>query len=436
MFNKNNLITQSNKLISSRYSLTLSEQRVVFAMISLIEPEDEDFKDYKVRISDFVNVLGLQTSKNIYNDIKNLTKNIITKAIQIEEVDGLLQLNWISSAKYFDKEGVIHLSFDPKLKPYLLKLKDNFTSTKFGIVTKFKSSYAAQIYFMLKQNESFGKFSLSVHKLKEKFPKYQEYKHLKARVLKIAHKQICEDSDLLFNIKELKVGKRVMAVTFENIRKNKEFTDNLIKSDQSISQNDIAENIRHRYGVTKNAAGRLQKILQEGQGDNYNKIFTNIDNLIQKNKVKNKAGFVVDCIEKGYYNPAEEKQLNLLSKVDKNKENNQNKVLSEKEIEKISKSKSWISIINKVEDSVNDEEFFRKWFKDLQLYSYNDKKIIIIAKSKFLQRWIADNYLKKGDWSLCGKSIIQIIQDLHPEVEDVKIISITREKEFSKINWQ
>ncbi len=43
--NKQSVVTQSNKLVEAKFSLTIQEQRLVLVMISMISPEDKDFKD-------------------------------------------------------------------------------------------------------------------------------------------------------------------------------------------------------------------------------------------------------------------------------------------------------------------------------------------------------------------------------------------------------
>jgi hypothetical protein len=43
------LVTQSTKLVEARYHLSVGEQRLVLLMISMIQPTDEDFKDYEIK---------------------------------------------------------------------------------------------------------------------------------------------------------------------------------------------------------------------------------------------------------------------------------------------------------------------------------------------------------------------------------------------------
>ena len=55
-----NVVTQSNKLVRSRYRLTHNENRIVKMLISTVQPNDQDFKFYKFKTSYVVKVLGLR----------------------------------------------------------------------------------------------------------------------------------------------------------------------------------------------------------------------------------------------------------------------------------------------------------------------------------------------------------------------------------------
>ena len=52
-----NIVVKSNDLIEARYKLSLNEQRLVIFLISIIQPEDDDFRDYELRISEFAVML-------------------------------------------------------------------------------------------------------------------------------------------------------------------------------------------------------------------------------------------------------------------------------------------------------------------------------------------------------------------------------------------
>src|SRR5690625_583249 len=122
----NYLVTQSNDLIEAKHpqKLTPTEHKMVLTFVSMIQPEDEDFKVYSMSVSDFHRLLNLKGREN-YTQIKRLTKQLLTKTVEIEkENGGFLVSHWASHIEYIGGEGRIEFSFDPKLKPYLLQLKD------------------------------------------------------------------------------------------------------------------------------------------------------------------------------------------------------------------------------------------------------------------------------------------------------------------------
>ena len=110
------IVTQANELVESRYNLTLGEQRLIFTMIARIQPEDEDFKPYRISLNELAEFLGINKN-HIYADCKKITKKLLEKVVEIQEPGRLLQTHWVSSADYIDGTGMVNLTFDPLLKP-------------------------------------------------------------------------------------------------------------------------------------------------------------------------------------------------------------------------------------------------------------------------------------------------------------------------------
>jgi plasmid replication initiation protein len=85
----------------------------------------------------------------------------------ISEPDGDLQITWVSSVKYYDNEGVVHIAFDPALKPYLLQLKSRFKPYQLRNVISLNSFYSIRIYELLKQYENIGNRTFEINELRE-----------------------------------------------------------------------------------------------------------------------------------------------------------------------------------------------------------------------------------------------------------------------------
>ena len=159
------LIRKSNFLIEASYKLTLVEQRIVMILASMIRQEDDEFKKYQLNIKEFAGLLELK-NKDEYSHVQTVTKKLLTRAFTIKQPGSLLQIGWLSSAKYLDGQGVVELCFDPQLKPYLLQLKDRFTSYRLKNVIQLKSSFSIRIYELLKQYEKLGERTFFVDTLR------------------------------------------------------------------------------------------------------------------------------------------------------------------------------------------------------------------------------------------------------------------------------
>ncbi|NGT79626.1 replication initiation protein, partial [Clostridium perfringens] len=143
---KNYLVTKSNYFImNSSYDLSLEEQKIILTLASMVQPNDEEFKPYIFKISDFMELLGVNT-KTKYTEIPKITKDLMKKVFEIEEDDVIIQTAWLSSATYKKGSGIVELEFSPKLKPYMLKLNSMFTQYKLANILSMKSKYSPRIY--------------------------------------------------------------------------------------------------------------------------------------------------------------------------------------------------------------------------------------------------------------------------------------------------
>ena len=227
---KNMLVTQSNKLVEARYTLTLYEQRLVLMMIAMIEPDDEDFKDYIIRVSDFGDLIGLK-NKNMYSQIKSLLVKLRERTLVIEDGKDYLVTGWISSAKYVSNEGVVKLSFDSNLKPFLLQLKQEFTKQRLGEVIKFRGVYTIRIYGLLKQYQELGTRTITVEDFRKMLgitdDKLSVFNDLRRRTIVQAQKEFSRQdkdgayySDINFSFEAIKTGRKVTALKFNIFSQN------------------------------------------------------------------------------------------------------------------------------------------------------------------------------------------------------------------------
>lgn len=209
------LAIQSNALIHARYEMTALQKKILLMLISKIQHDDTDFKPYRIRAKDFLEAADLKSTQ-IYGKLKLATEGLISKVFHIKKSTGVLQITILSSAEYYEGRGIMELCFDPKLKPYLLELKEQFTILPLKQVLSLRSIYAIRIYEMLQQFKSTGFFVTKVDDLKYKLgleDKYRSYNLFKRNVIIQAQKELA-NTDMAFSYKEIKAGRRVDRIEF------------------------------------------------------------------------------------------------------------------------------------------------------------------------------------------------------------------------------
>jgi len=264
------------------YDLSLEEQKLILTLASMVQPEDEDFKPYKFRISDFMELVGVE-DKSKYTEIPKITKELMKKVFEIEEDDTIIQTAWLSSATYKKGSGMVELEFSPRLKPYMLKLNGLFTQYKLANILSMKSKYSPRIYEILKANEfkKQGYIEIEVEELRKLLKAdniYPRYNDFKRKIIEQTQKELKNISDISFDFEEIKTGRKVTSIKFY-IKSNKTRS---IKEPKAIDElsaaieaDDIQElqqgieqviKIMDEHDVTKDEAMR---IYSSAKGDLY-----------------------------------------------------------------------------------------------------------------------------------------------------------------------
>lgn len=213
------VVTKSNKLVEASYRLSVSEQRVIALLASKVAPADEDFKPYRFSIDELGQLAGL-SGKHLHGRMRELTAELRSRRLEIKQPGGRLQIGWLSSAEYFDGAGEVELCFDPKLKPYLLQLKECFTSYRLKNVVRLRSTYSVRLYELLVQYAAKGERSFTLSELRDLLAiekgSYSTWKDFKRNALEPAKKELAEHTDLVFKYEPKKAAHgRVVGVSFK-----------------------------------------------------------------------------------------------------------------------------------------------------------------------------------------------------------------------------
>jgi plasmid replication initiation protein len=300
---QNELIVKSNKLIEASYKLTAGEQKIIYKLTSIINKNDDDFKEYSFKISEFIELLGIKDQSK-YTEIPKITKGLMKKVFTIHDEKGELQISWLSSVRYLKGTGEVILKFDSNLKPLLLELKKEFTKFNIKNVIKFKSFYSMRIYELLKQYLNIGERNFELDELRYilgiELEEYKLYSDFKRYVIVQAQKELIK-SDLYFDFQEIKTGRKVTSIKFI-IKSNSNFknetaitgaTETEIKETNLIKQ---VQSIFYKHSITELEAS---KILKTAKND-VDIIKQKYNIICQTNNIKNIVGATIQAIKEDW----------------------------------------------------------------------------------------------------------------------------------------
>jgi plasmid replication initiation protein len=336
-----NIFVQANHFIQARYKEPLSYwESVIFAkMCSLISPSDTDFQDYRVYIKDLIHLLDVTKTGRVYEDFIEAANRLRTREIVIKFPDengkemilDTALITGVARLNNPDKkdEVFVDLNIHPKLIPFLLELKSDFTQLDLRDYKHLHSGSIIRLYHILKSHWGRGNKSpeIEIEQLKGMLGvggKYALYTNFKARVLEDARKRLLDGMRLAFSYEEKKEagrgGGRVVAIRFKlfpNTPKNGGSDVSDLSNEQgTLFSTPVTEKKTvYTEGPPADATGDLtQKILSFGvkfkQLEQLKETFSEAEigkavavttEVIANKKLKTSAaGFFVSALKNGY----------------------------------------------------------------------------------------------------------------------------------------
>lgn len=216
----NNLIVKSNSLINSKgkYKYSKNELKMICCLISEVKKDEKDFfvKTFELKKLNFKN-----DEFNNHTYLNELCQDLLSKPFLIP--NSKKWVNWFSSLEVCN--GVINYNFEPSLKPYLLELKENFTSYYLNNILSLSSSYSIHMYELLKQLEKVGFRKFLIEELKEilVIPNSYQFVHFKNLMEKI--KEDLKKTDLKIDYELIKEGRSFKYINFKIINNDDNLND-------------------------------------------------------------------------------------------------------------------------------------------------------------------------------------------------------------------
>ena len=281
----------------------------------------------------------------------------------------------------------ISFEVNPRLKPYLAELNNNFTAYYFENIARLNSYYSIRIYELLKQYQQKngnGWWTIKIDELREILniteQQYIRYNDFKRKVLIQAQTELQEKTDIQFKFEEFKTGRKITSIKFiiSDTSKKQNQKDIKIIEEQGNNKNvhiEKTDNSHHQKDLVLNMMGSLKNSMSMDKKEdkstydkefkvleyfelsnqdiknlikNYDKdiIISNAEytvNQIKKNKIQNPVAFLRKAV-KDNYAKSSNNNTNITNNINKISEEKQKQILKEKRLKEsqIEKDKSII----------------------------------------------------------------------------------------------
>lgn len=237
----NNLtIRKSNDIVQKTMNRFTYKQNQLMALLlgKYVNLKTDECIDTKVSIEELREVLSVQSQGgNAYERIRRAIELFGERgSVGIyTEKNGKPKWTWMP---YFTKieltEDGVTFNWNEGMKPYLIKLKNNYTQYLANDYLKLKSVHSQNLYEQLKSVENYEKLyrnkpTITIEELRNIFQTngkkaYDRWGALKQLVLDKAIDEINDVTDIQVSYQTLKKGRTVIALEFDIKRKGYNYT--------------------------------------------------------------------------------------------------------------------------------------------------------------------------------------------------------------------
>lgn len=227
-----NTVTKQHALSRAYYRFGLVEKRCMEAMISKLNPiRSDNVQEIELKALDYAKAF-LVSDKIAYRDLASAVHGLMRTTIAADRPNskkGRIEFTLMSKAEYMEDEGRILCVFNPLVVPYLIGLKERFSSYPLKNAVDFSSSYTWRFYELLvswaKDKKETGGlfvgwFTPSVDELREMLgvPLSYKWESFNRQVLAVAEQELREKANIHMGITRIKTSRKITYLKIEFIQ--------------------------------------------------------------------------------------------------------------------------------------------------------------------------------------------------------------------------
>ena len=375
-------ITRSNELITSKFSSTLVENKLMVLSLKKARFDEMGRPIATITTEEIRELTGVR-GNSLYRTLRNAAARMIGRTLYLENKEpgsprSFKFLNLIHYAEF--KDGLFTVAFTPETKNYISGLKSNFTTMSIPILFKFSRNGSFRCYEILKshaymidkKNNPYAvNYSLSQLKMElncvnleeskikhvlisEEDPdfdhivnnlaiekKFSNWTDFRRRILDPAMKEICEVSDLFCTYEPIRagLGGKIRGVRFyiqrnvgqdsliwnptEDENENPAGEMEISPEMQRSMMIDLVKKIISDISISDKDA----IVLLKASDNDLDKIEASYELAKKQPHIKNFIGWMKKAIEEGYEEPiptvrGDQDKAEKLQKIQENYSNN------------------------------------------------------------------------------------------------------------------
>lgn len=219
------LAVMQNRMIEAWSSMTIDEKRIFVLASPLVRLSNVSEQTcFSITAKDYADACGISVL-SAYHQLKDAADALRGRYFSYINTKGKrVSVHWVIRIEYSEAEISFYF---PDEVLYMLSIFNNeHPYTRFNIQTalSLRGSHALHFYELLKQYEIAGSRELTIDELREKFElkdKYKLFNNLRIRVIEPSIKEINECTDLSVSYTQITKGRKVIALKFSILNKNR-----------------------------------------------------------------------------------------------------------------------------------------------------------------------------------------------------------------------
>lgn len=219
-FDTGQSIAESTRLIRNMFdnSLTKRQMDLIYAVISLVKPTDEDFKEYIISyyaIGKIFNPANPDCTVTV-KDIEKAVKGIMNKSFRMEDDTEVSYYHYVSHAKINKKDRNIKFKLDDEVKQFYVQLqKGEFTNFLLKDILALSTTFQMNLFKWLTCNAGFNNdVKIPVDKAKLLFYGKEVATGRFIEKIDAALEKINNKTKMYASYEKIKTGKTITALKF------------------------------------------------------------------------------------------------------------------------------------------------------------------------------------------------------------------------------